>query len=177
MPITILLGVGLSVATATKQLADELVPHKKRVLVVCGPGNNGGDGLVAARHLHHFGMQPTVVYLKKGRAEIFNNLMAQLEDLEVPVLSECPPLEGFDVIVDALFGFSFAGPAKPPFDDIIQSMASTSVPVLSVDVPSGWSVDGGDVHNTGFNPAAVISLTAPKKCMRGYGGVHYLGGR
>ena len=168
---------GLSVATATHTFVEEHIPGKKRVLILCGPGNNGGDGLVAARHLHHFGMKPSVIYPKRGRAEIFINLVAQLEDLGVQVTENCPPFEQYDVVVDALFGFSFAGPAKPPFAELVQSLAKSPVPVLSVDVPSGWAVDGGDVHKTGFKPAAVISLTAPKKCMQGYDGVHYLGGR
>jgi hydroxyethylthiazole kinase-like uncharacterized protein yjeF len=165
------------VATATKKFSEENLPNKKRVLILCGPGNNGGDGLVAARHLYHFGMEPTILYTKPGRAPIFTNLVAQLQDLNIPVLSHCPSFDDYDIVVDALFGFSFTGPVKPPYDSLIQSLAESKVPVLSVDVPSGWAVDGGDVYNTGFKPAAVISLTAPKKCMQGYGGVHYLGGR
>ncbi|CAE7835142.1 unnamed protein product, partial [Symbiodinium microadriaticum] len=168
---------GLSVATATQKYVDENIPGKKRVLILCGPGNNGGDGLVAARHLRHFGMQPTVIYPKPGRATIFTNLLAQLKDLGIQVTHDCPAFDDYDIIVDALFGFSFAGPAKPPFFTLIQALAASHVPVLSVDVPSGWSVDGGDVHKTGFKPAAVISLTAPKRCMQEFDGVHYLGGR
>lgn len=147
------------------------------MLILCGPGNNGGDGLVAARHLYHFGMEPTIVYTKPGRASIFTNLIAQLRDLDIAVLSICPPFDDYDIVVDALFGFSFSGPVKSPYDGLIHSLASSTVPVLSVDVPSGWAVDGGDIYNTGFKPAAVISLTAPKKCMQAYDGVQYLGGR
>jgi hypothetical protein len=56
-------------------------------------------------------------------------------------------------------------------------MKETVIPVISVDVPSGWDVEQGDIHSTGFNPQAVISLTAPKICMAGYKGYHYIGGR
>ena len=79
--------------------------------------------------------------------------------------------------MDALFGFSFEGPPREPFASMIASMASTRVPVLSIDVPSGWHVENGDVHDTKLIPAAVVSLTAPKECMRSYSGRHYVGGR
>jgi NAD(P)H-hydrate epimerase len=104
----------------------------------------------------------------------------QCYDLNITVTDVPPTLEQMNaatVIVDALFGFSFQGPAREPFQGMIQQFASTTTPVLSVDIPSGWHVDEGDVHKTNFIPDAVISLTLPKKCMLNYAGVHYVGGR
>ena len=153
-----------------------------KVLLYCGPGNNGGDGLVAARHLKHFGFSPFVVYPRQAKGALFENLARQITDLEIPVLANPLDLDAstynsFDVVVDALFGFSFEGPSREPFTSIIKQFASSSVPVLSVDIPSGWDVNEGDKYGTGFFPAAVISLTAPKLCMKPYRGVHYIGGR
>jgi NAD(P)H-hydrate epimerase len=171
---------GLSVAAAVEKHFP--LDSHPRVLAVCGPGNNGGDGLVAARHLHHFGRQVTVVLPKRNtRVPIFNNLVTQLEQLNVPVLDALPePADlpkRYDVIIDAVFGFSFAGAVRPPFDSILGALRETSVPVASVDVPSGWDVDKGDVGNVGVRPAVLISLTAPKGCSASFGGAHYLGGR
>jgi NAD(P)H-hydrate epimerase len=86
-------------------------------------------------------------------------------------------LQDYAFAIDALFGFSFVGPPREPFVSIIQSLRESKIPVVSVDVPSGWDVEQGDIHNTGFLPDAVVSLTAPKQCMRDYRGVHYVGGR
>merc|ERR1719277_302827 len=95
---------GLSLASA---IAKEYPPHSHaRVLILCGPGNNGGDGLVAARHLHHFGYTPRVVYPKMEKIiagnDLYRRLTMQLAQLSVPITSEWrPPAQGeADVIID-----------------------------------------------------------------------------
>lgn len=173
---------GLSVASAVVDHWENnhKMAYNKNVLVFCGPGNNGGDGLVAARHLKHFGFQPTIVYPKKGNPSLFVNLAQQLEDLGIEILGHVPSpthYATFGLVIDSLFGFSFQGPSREPFSSMIRLFAESPIPVFSVDLPSGWDVDRGDIHGTGFTPAAVISLTAPKLCMKGYAGVHYVGGR
>eukprot|EP00439_Symbiodinium_sp_Y106_P063804 s2194_g9.t3 len=124
----------------------EKYPEKPQVLLVCGPGNNGGDGLVAARHLHHFGYSPRVVYPKPNQKEqLFVNLVTQLSQLSVPVDTTLPEsLEGYCCVVDAIFGFSFRGAVRAPFDDVLRRLAAPGAPpVLSVDIPSGWDVEKG----------------------------------
>ena len=93
-----------------------------------------------------------------------------------------PSLETLDrdygVVVDALFGFSFKPPVRPSFADLLRALSGTKTPVASVDVPSGWDVEKGDVSGAGLMPALLISLTAPKVCSRHFEGrFHYLGGR
>ncbi len=76
-------------------------------------------------------------------------------------------------------GFSFHPPTRAPFDVVLNSLATTEVPILSVDIPSGWDVMDGN-SNDGFTPNAIISLTAPKVGVKEFaeaGGTHYLGGR
>ncbi|CAM9918392.1 unnamed protein product [Discosporangium mesarthrocarpum] len=84
----------------------------------------------------------------------------------------------YDVVLDAVFGFSFSGAPRPPFDTILESLKRSQTPVVSVDIPSGWSVDEGDVSGGGFQPQMLISLTAPKMSARFFTGPHhFLGGR
>ncbi|KNA20933.1 hypothetical protein SOVF_047980 [Spinacia oleracea] len=179
---------GLSVACA---IAEVFKPSEyKRVLAICGPGNNGGDGLVAARHLYHFGYKPSICYPKRTPKPLYSGLMTQLESLSVPFLSaEDLPLDlsdNFDIIIDAIFGFSFHGTPRPPFDALIQRLVSCqnyhhtglkSTVVVSVDIPSGWHVEEGDVTGEGIKPDLLVSLTAPKLCAKKFGGHHFVGGR
>ncbi|XP_050157630.1 pyridoxine/pyridoxamine 5'-phosphate oxidase 1, chloroplastic-like isoform X1 [Malus sylvestris] len=179
---------GLSVATS---IAEVYKPSEyNRVLTICGPGNNGGDGLVAARHLHHFGYKPSVCNPKRTAKPLYAGLVTQLESLSVPFISvEDLPLDlskDFDIIVDAMFGFSFHGSPRPPFDNLIQKLVCVNKydqtreklsVIVSIDIPSGWHVEG-DGGIEGIKPDMLVSLTAPKLCAKKFFGPHhFLGGR
>jgi len=170
---------GLSVAQAMYTLSP---PSKSpNLLIACGPGNNGGDGLVAARHLHHFGYRPSVYYPKQSKKDIYERLRAQLEQLKVPFVDDFHgAMSKSDWIIDAIFGFSFSGGVREPFPSIIKALASSNIPVLAVDAPSSWNIDEGppkDGPGEGYNPAALISLTAPKPLVKWFEGRHFVGGR
>lgn len=172
---------GLSVASAIQSLYPSTT--HPNVLLMCGPGNNGGDGMVAARHLKHFGYQPTILYPKRGRSELYQRLVVQCESLGIPVqatLEEVPTKS--DVVVDSIFGFSFdsSSEIREPFPALIKELVrrQDECPTVAVDVPSSWDVHDGDVRKLGVMPETLISLTAPKLCARHFKGKHHmLGGR
>ncbi|KAI1779216.1 YjeF N-terminal domain-like protein [Hypoxylon cercidicola] len=170
---------GLSVS----QVVYRVHPPNKgnRVLVACGPGNNGGDGLVAARHLRHYGYLPTIYYPKRSKNELYQRLAKQLEDLDVPFVEDFPAaINSTDHIVDAVFGFSFSGEVREPFPAVIRAMEDTKLPVTSVDAPSSWNIETGPPESglgSKFNPDFLISLTAPKPLVRHFRGRHFVGGR
>ncbi|KAL3374686.1 hypothetical protein AABB24_006265 [Solanum stoloniferum] len=180
---------GLSVAAA---IAEVYRPSEySRVLTICGPGNNGGDGLVAARHLYHFGYKPFICYPKRTAKPLYDGLVTQLESMSVPFLSleDLPKdlSDSFDILVDAIFGFSFHGSPRPPFDDLIQRLVALKIngdthqkspAIISIDIPSGWHVEEGDLSGEGIKPDMLVSLTAPKLCAKRFSGSHhFLGGR
>ncbi|GMN73736.1 hypothetical protein TIFTF001_054898 [Ficus carica] len=86
-----------------------------------------------------------------------------------------------------MFGFSYHGSPRPPFDGLIQMLILShnydqtrqkSSVIVSVDIPSGWHVEGGDVGGEGIRPDMLVSLTAPKLCAKKFSGPHhFLGGR
>lgn len=146
----------------------------------------GGDGLVAARHLHHYGYNPKIYYPKPTNAPIFTNLQKQLHHLHIPFVSSAEEftseLRSTNLIIDALFGFSFKPPVREPFDKVLSAIISSKVPVLAVDTPSSWDVESGPPsdefvgHN--FMPEYLISLTAAKPSVKFFKGKrHFIGGR
>ncbi|KAL9708828.1 hypothetical protein Ac2012v2_007983 [Leucoagaricus gongylophorus] len=157
-----------------------------RVLVCCGPGNQGGDGLVAARHLEMFGYKPTVFLPKLGSKDVYKRLMTQCQNMSIPILTSFLPndvsplrqaLSESDVIMDAIFGFSFQPPVRAPFDSVLSLLAQSKLPIVSVDIPSGWDVEKGDEFGLGLQPDVLVSLTAPKMGVKSFKGRHFLGGR
>ncbi|KAF2440143.1 meiotically up-regulated gene 182 protein [Karstenula rhodostoma CBS 690.94] len=170
---------GLSVSQAVFKL--QPLSKGKRILVACGPGNNGGDGLVAARHLFHYGYHPTIYYPKQSKNDLYQRLKKQLEDLKVPFTDDFPSaLKSTDHIVDAIFGFSFSGEVREPFPSVIEALRDTKIPVLAVDAPSSWNIEDGppgEGPGKGFMPEALVSLTAPKPLVKWFRGRHFLGGR
>jgi len=152
----------------------------KHVIVIAGPGNNGGDGFVCARHLRHFGYSVDIVYPKKVERHPYVGLLKQCKTLGLPILDNLP--EDFEnkysLIIDAIFGFSFSGPIREPFMTIIKKLTECKIPIASIDIPSGWDVEKGPVDTPYLQPDTLISLTAPKLGAQYFTGrYHFLGGR
>ena len=82
-----------------------------------------------------------------------------------------------DVVLDAIFGFSFKPPVRAPFDAALKMITDSHLPIVSVDIPSGWDVEKGNAAGVGLDPDVLISLTAPKEGSREFKGRHFLGGR
>ncbi|CAH1404140.1 unnamed protein product [Nezara viridula] len=167
---------GLSCANAIV----ECYPNQKKVLVCCGPGNNGGDGLVCARHLRHYGYEPSIFYPKRTDNQLYQNLTHQCQSLDIPFiesLDEDIINKSYDLVVDAFFGFSFKPPVRDTFVPFMKALRKTKKPICSIDIPSGWNVETGKPTD-GIEPEMLISLTAPKRCAQSFNGkFHYLGGR
>jgi len=175
-----LAGLSCAVAVAKAYPLNQLAGGK--VLVVAGPGNNGGDGLVCARHLKMFGYSPTIYYPKPSNNQLMKNLVHQIETMEISALLYLSDPQvishSFNLIVDALFGFSFKPPIREPFGEILDKLKKVTIPIASIDIPSGWLVDDGPLDENSLQPDLLISLTAPKRCAQRFRGrYHFLGGR
>jgi NAD(P)H-hydrate epimerase len=128
------------------------------VVILCGGGNNGGDGLATARHLHIRGVSVTIALTTdpaeyKGDARINWEIIQAMDIQTIPAdpqhLEQVVPL----LIVDAVFGTGLTRPPRDPFPALAQAVAAAGVPVLAIDLPSGLDCD------TGLPLGSVITAT------------------
>lgn len=121
-------------------------PAAKRIAVLCGIGNNGGDGYVIARLAHEQGLDVTVLQVGDS-TRLQGDALAALQRLEgvdvSPIPYEEQELEQFDVLVDALLGTGLSGEVRNPFLLAINALNQSPKPVLAVDIPSGLNADSG----------------------------------
>lgn len=157
----------------------------RRVVVLAGKGNNGGDGLVAARHLRAAGVEVTAFLLAPEReysGEAKQVLQAAKDaGVAVRAVGGVPSAEvesalrGADVIVDALFGTGFRGPARGDAATVIDLANRAGRPVIAVDIPSGLAADTGQVDGPCIRAAATVTMGLPKVGLLVYPGAEMAG--
>ena len=158
-------------------------PAAGTVAVVCGTGNNGGDGLVLARHLHAAGVGVSCVFpgdpaRMRGDAAGNRDIAARLG---VPIAGGIAAaaltrrLRGADVVVDALLGTGAAGAPRPPLDAAIAAIDRCGRPVVALDVPSGVDASTGEVPGAAPHAGLTVAFHAPKVGLVVAPGRHHTG--
>jgi len=148
-------------------------PRAHRIAVVCGPGNNGGDGYVLARSAHEAGMAPWVMYV--GDIERLRADAAGARDRLVAAgvaihPFRAPDLARAEVVVDALFGTGPEREVQGEWREVIEAVNGCGAPVLSLDLPSGLHADSGRIFGVAVHAAATIGFIGLKAGMfTGYG--------
>lgn len=149
---------GLAVA----RLALAVAPHARRVWIACGPGNNGGDGLVAARHLASLGLQVHLSHLRGSKPLPADAQWAwqTATDAGLQIGSTLHPPEGCELVIDALLGLGLQRAPEAALAQTILAINASGAPVLSVDLPSGLHADTGHpCPDAQARPGAVVRAT------------------
>lgn len=158
---------GLAVATVARDRMLGGDARGKRVLVLCGTGGNGGDGMVAARFLHGWGAVVEVWLSRRPDPQvgIAAHQLAILERLGLPVVDAAfaSSLPAADLVIDALLGFSLSGPPSGAAAALIQATNAGAAPVLAVDLPSGLTATDGIVLDPCVRADATVTLALPKR--------------
>jgi len=130
--------------------------------VVCGVGNNAGDGMAAARHLHRWGKLKRVCCVDAARLQgaAAQELVA-LRRIGIEVSSDLR-LDGAQAVVDALFGTGLSRPPAALFAKWIEAINSSQLRVISVDVPSGLDADSGVAYAPCVQAHTTVTLGLPK---------------
>jgi NAD(P)H-hydrate epimerase len=165
------------------ELARRMLPGKiggQRIVILCGAGNNGGGGLVAARHLHNWGAEISLVLAHDPSRlkEIPAHQLRILQHMHLEI-DEQPNLEKASLIIDALIGYGLNGDPRPPIAGWIELANDASRPILALDTPSGLDTTSGIPGDPCIKATATLALALPKSGLlttqaRGYVGDLYL---
>ena len=163
---------------ASLRLAEVLQQHfeldpPKRIVVVCGRGNNGGDGMALARHLYNIGFQVQVFLLAdlndlKGDAATNYKVAVNFGVPVQPITAQSglsqmiEPLKSADLVVDALLGTGITGEVRGLYAEAIPLLNDYAPRILSVDIPSGINSDTGEVYGVAVRADATVTLGAIK---------------
>ena len=149
---------------AAAKLARELMAGKTSVLVIAGPGNNGGDALVAARHLKAGWFKISVVFAGEAArlpADATNAMQAWRE--AGGELLDAIPADGkWDLVIDGLFGIGLARELSGRYLELVREINRMNLPVLALDVPSGLDADAGQTFRAAVYASHTLTFIALK---------------
>jgi hydroxyethylthiazole kinase-like uncharacterized protein yjeF len=151
-------------ANAGTAVAEALMGRFVRVptVVLCGPGNNGGDGFVVARRLAQAGWHVRVA-LSGARQRLRGDAAAAARTWDGATLALEPAiLEGAGLVVDALFGAGLARPIEGVARKMVEAVRTARLPVVAVDVPSGIDGDTGEVRGAAARAVLTVTFHRPK---------------
>jgi len=158
---------------AVARIAVEFLKRRdsRSVLLFAGKGNNGGDAIVAARHLAAAGCHPTLVLLCRRNELLgaalshFQKLVSGTRVLELPTLDELSENVADTepaVIVDGLLGTGLKGEVREPYFTAVKVINGLHLPVVAIDIPSGLGSDTGEVHGVCVRADATVTMGLPK---------------
>jgi len=172
--IILMENAGRNVAEEILKMLDD--PQQAKVAILCGKGNNGGDGFVIARHLHNHGILVDVFLVarvsdivKDGDAgtnlQILLNMKIPVKEiLDIPgvnnILNE---LNGYHILVDALFGTGLSGDVREPFKTLIGRVNNLNKTIVSVDIPSGLDCNTGKILGAAIQATKTVTFAVAKK--------------
>lgn len=152
---------------AVYELISSRFPQHKKILVLCGAGNNAGDGYVVARLARENGFDVSVISLIDPTALKNEALLAYQDWLDVGEVyhTDLSLVEQADIIVDALLGTGLRREVSGTWADWITAVNSSSKPVIAVDIPSGLLADTGAIAGTAIQAELTVSFIGLKQGM------------
>jgi len=136
--------------------------QNKRMVILCGTGNNGGGGMTAARHLHNWGAN--VQAILTGDVNRLKEIPARQWRIlqKMGINSSSAELSSTELILDAMLGYGAKGNPRPPIADWIWIANESGPPILSLDAPSGLDTTTGVPGSPCIHASATLTLAMPK---------------
>lgn len=148
-----------------------------KVLIVCGNGNNGGDGLAIARLIKLQGVSVDIVLIGNGKSGTEQNLLQQeiLKAYQIEIMTALPENVSYTVVIDAVFGVGLSRAVQGAYAELLMQMNALSGKKIAVDIASGISADDGAVLKTAFRADVTITFAYAKIGMMLWPGSTYSG--
>ena len=174
-------------ARGVVKVAGELIGavKDKKITVFAGKGNNGGDGLAAARHLHNEGANVYVFLLSeaevlKGDGEINLRIARKMD---IPIFGSnqynrdmlTSRIKESDLIIDAMLGTGLSSEVRGGYKDVIEMINRSGKPTIAVDIPTGINADTGEIMGIGIKASATVTFALPKRAHFLFPGPEYTG--
>jgi ADP-dependent NAD(P)H-hydrate dehydratase / NAD(P)H-hydrate epimerase len=164
-------NAGRQVVAALEAAFEDLAD--RQVAVLCGPGNNGGDGFVVARTLHQRGTEAAVFVIGsvgtiKGDARLNVEILSRLGITVVEINDEqtwelhFSEISKCDLIVDAIFGTGLKSPLSGMLETVAADINASGIPVTAIDLPSGLSADRAEPIGSFIHASTTVTLASPK---------------
>jgi NAD(P)H-hydrate epimerase len=175
-PIQLMEVAGLATARVARSLIGSPLTGR-RVSILAGPGNNGGDGLVAARRLAGWGASVTAQtsYELEAARGLSEAQLAAARGAGVEVTAWTGEAVQSDLLIDALLGFGASGAPRGVVETMIAALNAGPAPVLALDVPSGIDAATGDAPGACVKATATVTLALPKSGLLAAGAKAYVG--
>ena len=160
--------------------------HRKEssVVIVCGTGNNGGDGFVAARYLYNWGFKPRIFLVGNptqlktdalANYHVAKNLRISVKPIDGLDSAFKKSIQSADLIVDAIFGVGLNRPIHEPYHGIIHAINTQGLYVVAVDIPSGLDGTTGEIYGICIKANLTVTFSALKKGFLKKQGTFYTG--
>ena len=184
---------GLAIALAAKKICPgksrpnrrpNQQSHGKNILILCGKGNNGGDGINAARHLTNFGYHCTLIFpfnpnqlraIPKHQFKIAERMKIRVLRFPKDTAKIKPALQKSHLIIDSLIGYNLKGNPRGHFATLINLTNQSPPKILAVDLPSGLDATTGKAYAPCIKAHTTLALTLPKKGLRLREGLKHVG--
>ena len=160
-------AAGWAVARAAIDLMDG--SYGRRVVVLCGKGNNGGDGFVAARYLSRAGALPVVFFPLDPQTDLAQTGPAANNHMRLRGVRELAGIDGLgrelaraDLVIDAMLGTGAKGKLRGPYAQAVEEVDASALPVVAVDVPTGVDGASGNVSGRAIKASVTVTMGALK---------------
>ncbi len=158
---------------ATEAILNAFPGTQKKIAVIAGKGNNGGDGFVIARHLLNRGISVKVFLLTdpkslRGDAEINFNIFQHMRGEVIPIPSSKDyqkvkkSLEYFDLLIDGIFGTGLDAEVRGYYREVIDHLNTLQKPIVAIDIPSGLDANKGKPLGTSIRASLTVTFGLPK---------------